>query len=74
MKVLIAIMSVPFYVLCGVGWVGIGLYFLDARPDRANPTQSVLIDIALAIVGLIGIGICKAIDAKRRKAQSSPRI
>lgn len=74
MKVLIAVISAAFYVLCGVGWLGVGLYFLDARPDRANPTQSVLIDIALAIVGHIGIGLCKAIDAKRRKAQSSPRI
>lgn len=75
MKIATTILSIPFYLLCGTGWVGIAIYFTSPTATQMrSPTQSVLIDIALAIVGHIGIAVCRAIDAKRHRTQSSPRI
>lgn len=71
MKVLLLILAFAFYGLCATGWVGVALYFM-ARVDPSMLThtrESVLIDIAMAVVGHIGIAAIHAIGAKRAKAQ-----
>lgn len=71
MKVLLLILAFPFYGLCAMGWVGVALYFI-ARVDpsmRPYTRESVLIDIALAVAGHIGVAAIHAIEAKRAKAQ-----
>ncbi|MBB3475857.1 hypothetical protein [Sphingomonas sp. BK345] len=63
------IVTAPFYAMATAGWVGVALYLLSFRaPDLRRPTASTLLDIALAIVGMVGVAVINAIIAKRRKA------
>jgi len=69
MKILFFILSFPFYLLAATGWVGIALYFISfADPTLRTPTDSTLIDIAMALVGHVGVAVINAIEAKIRKA------
>lgn len=71
MKILHFIVSFPFYLLATAGWVGIALYFLSFRaPDLQRSTASTLVDIAMAIVGMVGVAVINAIFARRRKAST----